>query len=725
MQAEYKHLKIQIDSDGIALIRMNYPRSKVNKLSTAFGEDMNAAFDQAMDDPDVKAVVLVSGKPDNFVVGADAGELTAIKTAVEATELIKRGQDLFNQIEASPKPWIAAIHGACMGGGLEMALACQYRIATDHPKTQLALPEVKLGILPAAGGCQRLPRLIGVQNALDMILTGKTVYPRKAKKLGLVDDVVVPYSLAEQAVQAAKKLLKQGIPDRAKKRSLAQQAMEDIGPARDLVLNKAAEMVLKKTKGNYPAPMYALECVRTGLDHGMEAGLQREAELVGQLVTGEVSKNLVRLFFAINDKKTHPLGKGAPEVGTVGVLGAGLMGAGVALVTATTAKKPVLLKDISDKAVAFGQKYAFKVVDKKHKKGAYGRVRRDQIMAMIQGVTDYDRFNRADLVVEAVFEDIELKKKVLAEAEAATGDHCVFATNTSAIPIHKIAEGAKRPGNVIGMHYFSPVHHMPLLEIITTEKTSQETVRKSVRLGLAQGKTIIVVKDGPGFYTTRILAPYLNEAQLLLEEGAQIDAVDKALESFGFPVGPLRLIDEIGIDVAAHVASDLGPMFKQRGGKTSSGSALMLEAGLKGRKTKLGFYDYSVQPSKLPKLPLNLFGGSKKPQPNEDAYGFFGSEKLRFDPEQLRMRCALAMVNEAAWCLQEQVIESPVDGDLGAILGLGFPPFLGGPFRYIDYTGVDKIVGILEDLAETVGPYFAPAQILKDYAKKGRRFYKK
>ena len=725
MAAKTPRVKLEKRSDGVALLWLDCPGVKVNKLSPALGDVLDVLLDEIATDPNVEAGVLISKKKDNFIVGADIAVLQELSNPLEAKRMMQRAQQIMDKMAASQKPFVAAIHGPCMGGGLELALACHSRIATDHAKTQLAFPEVKLGLLPASGGCQRLPRMIGLQAALDMILTGKTVYAHKAKKMGLIDEVVVPYDLLGQAVQAALALAKAGGKKAPRKRSIAEQAMEEFTPARDMVFRKAREMVLKQTRGNYPAPLAALECVRTGLEEGVKAGLEREASLIAQLLTGNESPQLMNLFFAMTAKKKHPKGRGAPPVKTLGVLGAGLMGAGIGLVSVTGTDSKVLLKDVSDEAVAAGIKYAFKQVDKRHQKKVYGRVERDRIMTRITGVTDYAAFNRADLVIEAVFEDLGLKRKVLAEVEAAVSETCVFASNTSAIPIRQIAKGAKRPHNVLGMHYFSPVHRMPLLEIITTEETSDEALKTAVGFGLAQGKTIIVVKDGPGFYTTRILAPYLNETGLLLSEGADIEAIDHAMTGWGFPVGPVTLLDEVGIDVAAHVALDIGEAFAQRGGTISDLVQRISEAGFKGRKNKKGFYLYEALPKKKLPIPDALLGKKKpKKQANPEIYGFVEAEPKKIAPEEIQARTVFVFVNEAAYCLQEGVIASPEDGDLGAILGLGFPPFRGGPFRFIDAFGADEMVGQMETFAERLGPQFAPAQILKDYAKKGKRFYK-
>ena len=723
MAAEHKYVKLETRKDGVAMLWLDAAKGAVNTLSTKMGDELEPLLERIFSSPEIKAAVVISSKPDNFIVGADVSELDDVSDPLVAKRMMQRAQGIFNKIEACEKPFVAAIHGSCMGGGLELTLVCHYRIATDHPKTQLALPEVKLGIMPAAGGTQRLPKLIGLQAALDMMLTGKTVYAKKAKKLGLVDDVVVPFDLAEQAVTAALRLAESGVGRKPRKRSLAEQAMEDLSPARDMVFRKAFETVMKQSRGNYPAPMYILECVRTGLEEGMAAGLTREAELISQLITGEVSRQLMNLFFAMTAKKKHPKGKDAPKVNQVAVLGAGLMGAGIALVTATHTPTQILLKDISGDAVAAGQKYVFKDVNKRFEKKVYGRIERDRIMTRVTGVTDYDAFDRVNLVIEAVFEELSLKRKVLADVEAATSDDCVFASNTSALPIHEIAKGCKRPQNVIGMHYFSPVHKMPLLEIITTDQTSEYALKMAVGFGLAQGKTIIVVKDGPGFYTTRILAPLLNETALLLQDGATIEQIDQAMTRFGFPIGPVQLLDEIGIDVAAHVAQDLGAAFAQRGGKTSDLIPKIADAGYHGRKNKKGFYRYDPPAKKRLPIP-DLFSKKKGKLPNEEIYDLVGAGHKTLDPEVIQHRNAFVFVNEAAYCLQEGVIESPEDGDLGAILGLGFPPFRGGPFRYVDTFGATELVEKMKNFADHYGRQFQPAQILEDYAKKGKTFYK-
>jgi 3-hydroxyacyl-CoA dehydrogenase / enoyl-CoA hydratase / 3-hydroxybutyryl-CoA epimerase len=722
MAHKYMQMTVERLKNGVVIFWLDAKGEKINTLSSKLRPDLIAMIEELETNADLKAAVLISKKPGNFVVGADVNELKHFKTAQDATDADAGAQVLFDRIEASSKPIVAAIDGICMGGGMELALGCHYRIATDSPKTQLALPEVKLGILPAAGGCQRVPRLIGLQAGLDMLLTGKTLYPRKAKKLGLIDDVVIPYSLADQAVQVALRLA-DGFKKQPRKRSIAEQAMEDLTPARDMVFKKAREMVRRQTRGNYPAPLAILDCVQTGIEKGMKAGLKKEADYLGKLLMGPVAKELMNIFFVTVAKKKHPLAEKAPQVGKVGVLGAGLMGAGIGLVSATNAKTDVVLKDVTLEAAAKGVQYAYKVVDKKRKKGVYGAVERDRIMTRIVPTADYNGFENADLVIEAVFEDLDLKRRILNDVEAVIPESCIFASNTSALPIHKIAAGALRPENVIGMHYFSPVHHMPLLEIIVTPATSKRALKMAVGFGVKQGKTVIVVRDEVGFYTTRILAPYLNETALMISEGARIEQIDAAMKDFGYPVGPCVLVDEVGFDVAAHVAADLGAFFSDRGANTSDAFGKLVDGGFLGKKNKRGLYQYGVKQKKFGRIPVGGFGRKPKKMPNEDVYAFFGGSRKAVDAKTIQLRHALAMVNEAAHCLQEKIIESPADGDIGAVFGLGFPPFRGGPFRFADAFGLSKLASTLEQYADRFGAQFKPARILSDYAKKGKTFY--
>jgi 3-hydroxyacyl-CoA dehydrogenase/enoyl-CoA hydratase/3-hydroxybutyryl-CoA epimerase len=697
--------------NGVAVVWMDQPGEKVNKISIDLVDEFKTMLDGLEDDDTVRGIVLISRKPDNFIAGADIEKFKDMTSPAEAEMLSRQGHVLLNRMAAFPKPIVAAIHGATLGGGLEVALACHYRIASDDPQTVLALPEVKLGLLPGGGGTQRLPRLVGLQAALDMMLTGKNIYPRQAKKMGLVDDLIHPYGLLQAAKRAALELADQPLK-RKKRQPLIAELLESTPLTRNVVYKKASELVQKQTWGNYPAPFKIIECVKAGMEKGLAAGVEAETKKFGELVVSPQSRELIQIFLSMTAMKKNPLKDRIRPVKKIGILGAGLMGAGIANVSSTNGME-VLLKDISYDAVGQGEKVIWQDLDGKVKKKAMSPFQRDVTFSRITGTTDYRGFEKADLIIEAVFEDLELKRKILAETEVSMREDAIFASNTSSLPIGGIAAAAKRPEQVIGMHYFSPVPRMPLLEIIVTEKTADWVRATALDVGIRQGKTVIIVNDGPGFYTTRILAPLLNEALEVLNEGGDIKEIDRAMRQFGYPVGPIALLDEVGIDVGAHVSKVLGPLFAARGAQPNTAMERLFHAGYKGRKNNRGFYLYGDQSGK-----------EKKKGVNEDIYSFFGGTKRRkFDAQEIQNRLSLAMINEAALCLQEGILQSPRDGDIGAVFGLGFPPFLGGPFRYIDSLGLLKILSLLEELEKQYGPRFTPAPILRERNAKNQRFY--
>ena len=696
--------------NGVAVIWMDQPGEKVNKISIDLVDKFKIILDSLEDDKTVRAIVLISRKPDNFIAGADIEKFNDMTSAAEAEMLSRQGHVLLNRMAAFPKPIVAAIHGATLGAGLEVALACHYRIASDDPKTVLALPEVKLGLLPGGGGTQRLPRLVGLQAALDMMLTGKNIYPRQAKKMGLVDDLIHPYGLLQAAKKAALHLADQPFT-RKKRQPLLAKLLESTPFTRNVVYKKATELVQKQTWGNYPAPFKIIECVKAGMEKGPAAGVEAEIKKFGELVVSPQSRELIQIFLSMTAMKKNPLKDKVRPVKNIGILGAGLMGAGIANVSATNGME-VLLKDVSYNTLGQGEKAIWQDLDGKVKKKALSPFQRDVTFSLITGTTDYRGFEKADLIIEAVFEDLELKRKILAETEASMREDAIFASNTSSLPIGGIAAAARRPEQVIGMHYFSPVPRMPLLEIIVTEKTADWVKATALDVGIRQGKTVIIVNDGPGFYTTRILAPLLNEALEILAEGGDIKEIDRAMRQFGYPVGPIALLDEVGIDVGAHVSKVLSPLFAARGAQPNTAMERLFQAGYKGRKNNRGFYLYGDR------------SGKEKKGVNEEIYVFFGGTKRRkFDAQEIQNRLSLAMINEAALCLQEGILQSPRDGDIGAVFGLGFPPFLGGPFRYMDSLGLPKIISLMEELEKQHGQRFTPAPILRDRNAKNQRFY--
>lgn len=705
--------------DGdVAVIVIDQPEGRVNTLGQGAMREFAEVLDELERDGGVRSAVLWSGKKDSFIVGADIKEFSTFETPEQVTALIHEGHALFSRLDAFSKPVVAAVHGAAVGGGLELILACHYRVASQHPKTKFALPEVNLGLLPGLGGTQRLPRLVGVEQALELALTGRSVYAKPALKMGLVDALIHPQGLLEAGKAAARGLASGEIkPEKAAggKRGGLQglrTALLERTPLNRLVYSQALETVQKKTRGNYPAPAKIVEAIRVGQEGGMKAGLEAEARGFAELVFTPESKALVHLFFAKNAAEKNPYAEAAKEVQTVGILGAGLMGSGIAQVSAEGGHR-VLLKDRDLSVAAKGKGGVWRELNKRVGKGRTS-FERDLIDARITPAKGYEAFAQADLVIEAVLEDVELKRSVLRDVEAVAKEAMVFATNTSSIPISEIAAASKRPERVIGMHYFSPVPKLPLLEVVRTDRTPDWVLGTALRAGLEQGKTPIVVGDAPGFYTTRILSLYMNEALVMVGEGARVGDVDRAVKDFGFPVGPITLLDEVGIDVGAKINRVLKDPFAARGIALAAGGEELMNAGFLGRKNRKGFYVYS-----------DGKGGAKKGEKevNEEVYRFFGAPRKDVAAQEVQERLSLVMMNEAFMCLEEGVLGSPRDGDVGAVFGLGFPPFLGGPFWYADRLGLRSVLERLEKLERDHGPRFKPSKLLREHAGADRPFY--
>ncbi len=694
--------------DGVAWLHLDDPLKNVNTLSTRhtawFEEQVGALASQ-----DIRGLVILSDKPGYFVVGADIEELGSFTDRREVVEFIRRGHRLVSGFARLPFPVVAAIDGACLGGGLELALACDRRVASNAKHTKLGLPEVQLGLIPGLGGTQRLPRLIGVPEALDLILTGKQIPAKKAGKLGLVDAVCHPLALRE----AALRLLDKGKTRKAasrRKRGLARAAGDLLARtpgAKRLVYDKARDTVRKKTGGHYPAPFKAIEVVREGATVDLDDALELETQAFADLVVTDVAKGLISIFFTKNDveARAKALGEGARSLDQIGVLGAGFMGAGVAQVLAHKGYA-VVLKDKDHDGLARGLKQCNDLFGGLVRRRRMRPVEQKIAMSRLLPSVDYASFGRVPLVIEAVFEDLAIKHQVIQETEAHGPDDLIFASNTSTIPIASLAEASKRPENVIGMHFFSPVHKMPLLEIIRHPGTSDETLATTVEVGRRMGKTIIVVNDGPGFFTTRVLGPMVNEALWCLDQGASIDQIDRAMTAWGWPVGPMALLDEVGLDIASHV----GKVMEEHAGERAQASpvfARMIESGRLGRKSKRGFYDYRKKPKRVA----------------EDVYDLIDWDESEVADQEIVERCWMQMLNETARCIEDGVIENPNDIDIGVIFGFGFPPFRGGILREADRLGVDFVVGRLEAYAEQYGPRLAPAELLRDMARKGKRFH--
>ena len=688
----------RFENGEIARIVIDRPTDTVNAIDPPLIAALGRTIAEARE-ARPHGLIIVSAKPDQFVAGADLAMLSAWPSAAEISQASREIQRIFNDLATLPFPTVAAINGSALGGGFELALACDWRIAADAPSVRVGLPEVSLGLLPGAGGTQRLPRLIGLPRALDQILNARRSNARRALRAGLVDEVVHPAILERAAIDRArhgKKRKPQGGT------SLVERALTFVAPLRALALRQARSRTLAETKGHYPAPLKALEAIATGLESGMGSGLEAEARLFGELATSDVSRNLIALFL-LGLAQRRGAYEGLPRgeaPGDIAIVGAGLMGSGIAQ-AAAIGGATVRMRDVDTKAVARGLEAVHKLTTDAARKRVIERRESARVISRVTGTTDYSGFRRADLVIEAVFEDIAVKRNVIRELEDVVTEDTVIATNTSALPIADIARDAMHPERIVGMHFFSPVHRMPLVEVVRPDRADPRALSRVVAEAQAMGKTAIVVRDTPGFYTTRVLGFMLAEAMLLLEEGARIEDIDRAMVDFGWPIGPLALTDEVGLTVARHV----GETVAAARGITNAPSAVqrLTEAGMQGKRGGRGFYRYD----------------GRKRTPNPDAYALIGmTPGAVWHDEETARRLTLLFVNEAARCLDEGVLRSPAEGDLGAVMGVGFPPFLGGPFRWADFEGV-VLRDDLRRLAGRYGERYTPSASLMN----GRRFY--
>lgn len=710
-----KAFKLKV-ADQVAEIEFDLPSEKVNKFSAAVLEELLELIGElAHQSEAIRVALFYSGKKDMFIAGADVSEIARVTDLTEARDGSEAGQHIFRQITRLPFPVIAVIDGICLGGGTEFSLACHYRIGTDNPKTKIGFPEVRLGFLPGWGGTTLTPRLIGLQSSLDLLLSGRNISADSAYRKGLLDKVIPQQGYRGYARMFADEIISGGgnrYLERRRPRGLLNALLEETPIGKKIIYRQAAKNVYKMTKGHYPAPLKIIEVIKNGVMLPIEEQLKLEANAVSELVIGRISKRLVKLFFQTEqikkDTGTANSEVKAARVKKIGVLGAGIMGGGIAQI-ASYSEIPVRMKDINQEAVSAGLKAAYRVY--------YGRVKKrkmryrelEQKMNFISGTTGYEGFRNIDFVIEAVVENMDIKKAVLTETELATNPDCIFASNTSALSITELATAAERPKKVVGLHFFNPVHRMPLVEVIRGQHTSDETVATTFALAKRLGKTPIVVNDGPGFLVNRLLMPYINEACILLEEGIPAERIDQAMKAFGMPMGPIMLIDEVGIDVAFKVGKIFEDAFGQRM-DPSYAIQKIHETGRLGKKGGKGFYDYENQ----------------KPRVDPEMYSILGiNPGKEIKDKTLIDRMVLAMINEAARCLDEKIVADSDDIDIGMIFGTGFPPFRGGLMHYADDLGIEAIVNELKSFEEILGKRFQPSPLLLEMANNSESFYKK
>ncbi|MEN3952859.1 3-hydroxyacyl-CoA dehydrogenase NAD-binding domain-containing protein [Iodidimonas sp. SYSU 1G8] len=708
-------IKFEVDADGIALLTIDLPDRSMNVITPQMGKDLDTLVERVASDPAIKGAVITSGKP-AFLAGADLGTLGALAgsssdaSGMFDTAFVRNGQR--RRQETCGKPFAAAINGLAMGGGLEITLACHYRVCADDPKIQLSLPEVKVGLLPGGGGTQRLPRLIGVQNALQYMIKGDSMTPQQALKLGVVNELA---PVAEVVARAKAWIREKGDPVQPwdKKGFKVPGGEGAYNPGIVQTFTAATAMVQKETLGNYPAPRAILSAVYEGHQVPIDAGLRIESRYFAQLMLDPTSKAMIRSLFmnkqAADKLARRPQGVDKFQVKTLGVLGAGMMGAGIAYVSAQAGMKVILLDTTMD-AAEKGKAYSQGLVDKGVQRGKVTAEKGQALLDRIVPTTAYDDLKACDLVIEAVFENREIKDDVTRKTEAAIPALPVFASNTSTLPISGLAKSFSRPQDFIGLHFFSPVDRMPLVEIIMGKDTSQETLARAMDYVGQIRKTPIVVNDSRGFYTSRCFGTYVAEGLAMLADGIVPALIENGGKQAGMPVGPLDVGDavsiELGYKVREQTKKDLGDAYKPAPGDHIVDK--LMELGRLGKKAGKGYYEYPEGGKKYlwPGLTENWPSAAEQPP-----------------VEEVRKRFLYRQAVEAARCLEEGVLTDPVDGDIGAIFGWGFAPFTGGPFSLIDSVGADAFVRECDRLAQQYGARFAPPKLLRDMAAKGESFY--
>ena len=697
---------LNVGREGLATLVFDLPGKRANVIGVEVMEELEALVPELGARRDVECLLLLSGKPNIFIAGADVELIAQVDDPQLAEAFTRRGQAVYGAWERLPFPTVAAVRGTCMGGGTELCLASTFMVISDRPELRIGLPEVRLGILPAWGGCTRLPRRVGIEAALDMILPGKAVSGKRALQIGLADALLPDAQFLALARDFA--LAHRGKDRRPPERPDLKELLLERNPlGRKVLFDQARKRTLAETHGNYPAPLRAIEVIRIGIEQGRSAGLEAEARAGAELATSTVCKNLLYLFKLTEEAKKATLAPGgkARDVREVAVLGAGVMGGAIAQVIAEQAAVPVRLKDIRSEALATGMAHAAERFQKQVGRRRLTEVEARRRMALLRPTLVYHGLGACELMIEAVVESVEVKQAVFAEAAAELPQDAVLASNTSSLSVEAIGAKTPNPERVVGMHFFNPVHVMPLVEVVVAPQTSADAVETVAAFARRLGKTPVRVANKPGFLVNRLLGFYMAEALWLLHEGQRIEEIDRTMVAWGMPMGPVALIDEVGIDVAVKVAHILADAFPGRLPLPPWGDQLPAPDRL-GAKTQKGLYKYDQ---------------GRRTEPDPHAYAVIpdGGRGGAADPSRLVDRMLLRMVDEAARCLKEEVVGSAAELDLAMVLGTGFPPFRGGLCRWADQQGVGRLVAELERLATAVGERFDPSPALREAASAG------
>jgi 3-hydroxyacyl-CoA dehydrogenase/enoyl-CoA hydratase/3-hydroxybutyryl-CoA epimerase len=700
------NIQREVSDAGIATLTFDRPDSTANIFDQLTLDELGEHLDFLESEKSLRGLIIRSAKSKIFIAGADLNAFTQEMNAERIAVVIERGQKTFDRIARLPYPTVAAIHGVALGGGFEIALACDYRIASSDAATKVGLPETNLGILPAWGGSTRLPKLIGLPNALEAIMNGRQYPAEQARKLGMIDSIVHREQLA---TVATKKIQQSG----GKKRSFKMH-ISNRPPLSKVIKSQAEKKALARTRGHYPAPLKALEVTYASLNASHEESLANEKNRFIELAFSETAQNLIGLFFLQERAKKLKLPKElepapAAPVKAVNrglVVGAGLMGAGIAQWLSSRGIR-VLLKDVGPAPLGKGIQSISKIYGEAVKRHLFSETEARNAFDRVLPIYEEVPLREIDLVIEAAIEKLDLKQQIFADLESKVPADLVLASNTSALSIDAIAASLQHPERVVGIHFFNPVHRMQLVEIVRGTKTNAATLQTAIRFVKQIGKLPVLVKDSPGFLINRILLPYMAEAVRLFAEGYRTENVDRVMLEFGMPMGPLRLSDEVGLDVSEHVVKELEGRVEHLGPLNNT-LEKMIAKGWLGRKSGKGFYEYGS-------------GGDEKI--NSQLGEFQSAEQTTVNEGDLRDRLVLSMVNEAARILEEKVVEAPDDVDFGMIMGTGWAPFRGGPLRFADHLGISTVVSRLNNLRDRVGPYFEPCALLAEMANHGGSFY--